>query len=73
MFSDDEDDWNDASDDDLDARYGIGTNADDDVDDMFVDTAKKERLNSKQLPTTHPRSPTPNNSAGLPKCLKKLI
>jgi len=67
MFSDDEDDWNDASDDDLDARYGIGTNADDDVDDMFVDTAKKERLNSKQLPTTHPRSPTPNNSAGLPK------
>ena len=61
MFSDDEDDWGGDSEEDLDARYGVGTGADnfDESNDMF-DTSDDVKIN----PTTRvniqaPSSPTP--------------
>ena len=54
MFSDDEDDWGGDSDEDLDARYGIGTGADDfeESNDMFEPTSALKPVKNDTNPTT---------------------
>ena len=64
MFSDD-DDWGGDSDEDLDARYGIGTGADDfeESNDMFERTSALKPVKNDTNPTTSiiqaPTSPMP--------------
>lgn len=67
MFSDDDDDWGGDSDEDLDARYGIGTGADDfeESNDMFERTSALKPVKNDTNPTTSiiqaPTSPTPRS------------